>query len=111
MDIASRPHSAETVDELRAELEQVKAQRDHEAQTRRFLEQELYRMKEASRTRDEELLKVSHLISASLQALAGGAVSGLSPQAPPGPPQQVPVPHPQVMYPYPYPYPYPYHAS
>ncbi|KAF8607177.1 hypothetical protein BDV93DRAFT_542178 [Ceratobasidium sp. AG-I] len=114
MDVASRPRSAETVEELRAELEQVKAQRDHEVHTRRLLEQELHRMKEASRARDEELLKVSHLISASLHALAGGAVSGpppLPPLGPPGPPQQAPAPHPQVMYPYPYPYPYPYHTS
>ncbi|KAG8792383.1 hypothetical protein FRC12_006237 [Ceratobasidium sp. 428] len=104
VDIASRPRATETVEELRAELEQVKAQRDHELNARRLLEQELYRVKEAARARDEELVKVSHLISASLQALAGASAP---PAAPPGAPPQGPYPHPQFAYPYHYPYPYP----
>ncbi|KAG8744105.1 hypothetical protein FRC10_010786 [Ceratobasidium sp. 414] len=114
VDVASRPRSAETIEELRAELEQVRAQRDHELNARRLLEQELYRMREAARARDQELVKVSHLISASLQALAGGAVSGPPAGVPPVPfgvPIPGPHPHPQVVYPYPYPYPYPYNPA
>ncbi|QRV84758.1 Lipase [Ceratobasidium sp. AG-Ba] len=114
VDVVSRPRQSETIEELRAELEQVKAQRDHELNARRLLEQELYRMREAARARDEELIKVSQLISASLQALVGGPVS-----APGAPPPVMPVqathshphPHPPVAYPYPYPYPYPYNPS
>ncbi|CAE6413985.1 unnamed protein product [Rhizoctonia solani] len=71
-----RPRAPKSVEMLRAELdrvkaefEQVKADRDREARERRLLKEEVRRLKDAERARDEELLKVSNLLSSSLQAL------------------------------------------
>ncbi|KAJ1301231.1 hypothetical protein OPQ81_003640 [Rhizoctonia solani] len=53
----------------RSQCERVKAERDQEARERRLLKEELRRLKESERVRDEELVRLSNLLSSSLQAL------------------------------------------
>ncbi|KAH7337488.1 hypothetical protein B0J17DRAFT_629069 [Rhizoctonia solani] len=57
------------LDKVKAECEQVKAERDREARERRILKEEVRRLKDVERARDEEILRVSNLLSSSLQAL------------------------------------------
>ncbi|CAE6451531.1 unnamed protein product [Rhizoctonia solani] len=71
-----RPRGPKSVEKLRAELdkvkaecEQAKAERDKEARENRLLKDEVRRLKESERARDSELLRISDLLSSSLQAL------------------------------------------
>ncbi|CAE6410575.1 unnamed protein product [Rhizoctonia solani] len=71
-----RPRAPKSVEKLRAELDKVKAEcelakveRDEATRERQLLKEELRRLKEAERAKDEELLKLSNLVSSSLKAL------------------------------------------
>ncbi|CAE6402388.1 unnamed protein product [Rhizoctonia solani] len=73
---SKRPRALKSVEKLRAELdklksdyEQLKTERDQEARERRLLKEEIRRLKESERARDKELLRVSNLLSSSIQAL------------------------------------------
>ncbi|EUC61466.1 lipase domain protein, putative [Rhizoctonia solani AG-3 Rhs1AP] len=70
------PRAPKSVEKLRAELdkvkaecEQAKAERDEATHERQLLKEEVRRLKEAERVKDEQLLKLSNLVSSSLKAL------------------------------------------
>ncbi|CUA69902.1 hypothetical protein RSOLAG22IIIB_08746 [Rhizoctonia solani] len=54
------------LDKVKAEYERVKAERDIEAIYRRALKQEVRRLKKAEHAKDQEILRLSNLLSSSL---------------------------------------------